>query len=377
MIDLSTLKIGDTVKFRNGSTSLVNGFSIDNNSVFPCEITFAGEGKVTCTMNGFYLYDKFSDNDIVEIIPKEKESNEPKVDLSTLRAGDTVKFRNGSSLKVKDISVRDYTCDFPYLVFFENEYAKEYTKDGFFLFPDNIDGRDIIEIIPKEELDVSSISKGDLVTTRDGCTYEVHSIEPDKDSWADYNITLAMYHGGLYTKAGHYQPDCDDPMDIVAVQKAEQKTIRNHVDLHKIEEGDVVYFDDGSESVVDHVTFDQNHVIINFYDFGTFEFNYDGRKFREDAEVGNIKHVLHGAPEKEQAKTIEQPDPVKHTSHYTSGGIECIEAIKASMKAEAYRGFLKGNVMKYIWRYESKGKPIEDLKKARMYLEWLIKENEK
>ena len=66
-------------------------------------------------------------------------------------------------------------------------------------------------------------------------------------------------------------------------------------------------------------------------------------------------------------------DPVNHPVHYCRGGIECIDAIRGSMSAEAYRGFLKGNVMKYVFRYEAKN-GIEDLRKAQWYLERLIGE---
>lgn len=69
-------------------------------------------------------------------------------------------------------------------------------------------------------------------------------------------------------------------------------------------------------------------------------------------------------------------DNVEHPSHYTSGGIECIDAIKASMSSEEYRGFLKSQIIKYVWRYRLKGKPTEDLKKARFYLDRLITESE-
>ncbi len=65
-------------------------------------------------------------------------------------------------------------------------------------------------------------------------------------------------------------------------------------------------------------------------------------------------------------------DAVNSPPHYKSGGIEAIEGIEASMEPEAYAGYLKGNVMKYLWRYEKKGKPVEDLKKARWYLDRLI-----
>lgn len=67
-------------------------------------------------------------------------------------------------------------------------------------------------------------------------------------------------------------------------------------------------------------------------------------------------------------------DAVNHPSHYTQGGIECIEAIKNSMSQEAFNGYLKGNAMKYLWRYTNKGKPIEDLKKAQWYINRLLSE---
>jgi hypothetical protein len=70
-------------------------------------------------------------------------------------------------------------------------------------------------------------------------------------------------------------------------------------------------------------------------------------------------------------------DPVNSPSHYNSGSIEAIEGIEASMAPLAYEGYLKGNIMKYLWRYEKKQKPIEDLKKARWYLDRLISAWEK
>lgn len=70
---------------------------------------------------------------------------------------------------------------------------------------------------------------------------------------------------------------------------------------------------------------------------------------------------------------MKEHDNVNRPSHYTQGGIECIDAIRASMSAHQFSGFLKGNVIKYLWRFEHKGKPAEDLKKAAWYLDRLIK----
>lgn len=69
--------------------------------------------------------------------------------------------------------------------------------------------------------------------------------------------------------------------------------------------------------------------------------------------------------------------PVDHPAHYNNGSIECIDGIKAALTKEEYIGFLKGNVLKYLWRCGSKGKLTEDLKKGRWYLERLIAEQEK
>lgn len=68
-------------------------------------------------------------------------------------------------------------------------------------------------------------------------------------------------------------------------------------------------------------------------------------------------------------------DVVNNPPHY-QGEVECIDAIKSSMTKEQYTGYLKGNIMKYLWRFERKN-GIEDLKKANVYLNWLQREYEK
>jgi hypothetical protein len=67
-------------------------------------------------------------------------------------------------------------------------------------------------------------------------------------------------------------------------------------------------------------------------------------------------------------------DKVNHPKHYCKGSIECIDAVKSSMTDEAFKGFLKGNVIKYMWRYEAKNQ-AEDLKKAKWYLNRLLAES--
>jgi len=65
-------------------------------------------------------------------------------------------------------------------------------------------------------------------------------------------------------------------------------------------------------------------------------------------------------------------DNVNRPEHYNNGGMECIDAIKGMLTHDEYIGYLRGNALKYNWRCRYKGKPIEDLRKARWYEERLI-----
>lgn len=65
-------------------------------------------------------------------------------------------------------------------------------------------------------------------------------------------------------------------------------------------------------------------------------------------------------------------DPVNNPAHYTSGGIECIDYLRAKLTPEEFRGFLRGNVLKYMSRAGMKGDVIEDYRKAAWYLSRLI-----
>jgi len=66
-------------------------------------------------------------------------------------------------------------------------------------------------------------------------------------------------------------------------------------------------------------------------------------------------------------------DMVNSPPHYNQTGIECIHAISAAT-GEGFKYYLQGNIMKYLWRFDYKDKPLEDLKKAQWYLDKLIEE---
>lgn len=65
----------------------------------------------------------------------------------------------------------------------------------------------------------------------------------------------------------------------------------------------------------------------------------------------------------------ENNDKVNNPAHYTAGGIETLDYIKA--KVSDYPSYAVGNILKYVSRYEHKN-GIEDLKKAQFYLNDLI-----
>jgi hypothetical protein len=77
--------------------------------------------------------------------------------------------------------------------------------------------------------------------------------------------------------------------------------------------------------------------------------------------------------------TPEDWDRVSKPKHYSSQNdkypdLECIDSTKASMSPEGFKGYLKGCVLKYMWRYEDKDDPKQDLEKAQEYLQRLLEE---
>ena len=68
----------------------------------------------------------------------------------------------------------------------------------------------------------------------------------------------------------------------------------------------------------------------------------------------------------------EQFDPVNKPPHYNMGEIECIDYIKQVLGVDGFIAYCHGNMIKYQHRYRYKNKPVEDMDKARWYLEKMI-----
>ena len=77
----------------------------------------------------------------------------------------------------------------------------------------------------------------------------------------------------------------------------------------------------------------------------------------------------------ETIEDAQEFNPVSKPSHYNQYGIEAIDAIRASLGPAGFQAYCKGNVIKYLWRYEYKN-GLEDLKKAQVYLNWMVESKE-
>ena len=79
-------------------------------------------------------------------------------------------------------------------------------------------------------------------------------------------------------------------------------------------------------------------------------------------------------PAIENESTEQNHDAVNHPSHYTAGGIECIEALKAATtRLTGIEAVCTANAIKYLWRWKDKN-GAEDIRKAIWYCERLLKE---
>lgn len=72
---------------------------------------------------------------------------------------------------------------------------------------------------------------------------------------------------------------------------------------------------------------------------------------------------------------VQKSDNVNHPSHYTFGDIEVIDYIRDKLAPAEFQGYCEGNVLKYVSRWRHKG-GVEDLKKAQIYLGWMIESAE-
>ena len=100
----------------------------------------------------------------------------------------------------------------------------------------------------------------------------------------------------------------------------------------------------------------------------------DDERMRELEKM--LENVTDDEPAIEKPATDAPKDAVNHPGHYTFGSIEVIDYIRDKLTPEEFQGYCEGNVLKYVSRWRHKG-GVEDLKKAKVYLQWMIESAEK
>jgi len=65
-------------------------------------------------------------------------------------------------------------------------------------------------------------------------------------------------------------------------------------------------------------------------------------------------------------------DPVEKPFHYNTGEVECIDYIKQVLGQDGFIAYCHGNMIKYQHRYKYKSNPVEDMHKAKWYLEKML-----
>lgn len=105
-------------------------------------------------------------------------------------------------------------------------------------------------------------------------------------------------------------------------------------------------------------------IVLNPTQLAAIKKSLEVPKQRRHPVTGKI--LMQGVPMKEDPITMEEPkaDPVNHPAHYKVGGIETIDFIEAKSL-----GYNLGNVVKYVTRSDHKDNRLQDLEKARWYLD--------
>ncbi|MBS6191289.1 MAG: DUF3310 domain-containing protein [Haemophilus parainfluenzae] len=125
---------------------------------------------------------------------------------------------------------------------------------------------------------------------------------------------------------------------------------------HKLQDGMwKVKYHDGTHTYTTESAF-KNHFVIP-----ELEVNFEDDSKRDGVEP--------------DVEVYFESDLIDNQIHYTVNGIQPIQIMKANMTKEEFRGFLEGNILKYPLRYKHKN-GLEDLKKAKTYLTWLIEDIE-
>ena len=72
------------------------------------------------------------------------------------------------------------------------------------------------------------------------------------------------------------------------------------------------------------------------------------------------------------ADATKEADMVDNPEHYTFGGIETVDYLRAKLTKEEFVGWCRGNALKYLSRAGHKDEELQEYRKAAKYIEWII-----
>lgn len=136
-----------------------------------------------------------------------------------------------------------------------------------------------------------------------------------------------------------------------------------------------VKYHDGTHTYTTESAFKNHFVIpeleVNFED----DSKCDGVAPEQEESMTYDEYLYMSGGVEPDVEVYFESDLIDNQIHYTVNGIQPIQIMKANMTKEEFRGFLEGNILKYPLRYKHKN-GLEDLKKAKTYLTWLIEDIE-
>lgn len=131
---------------------------------------------------------------------------------------------------------------------------------------------------------------------------------------------------------------------------------------------------DGTHTYTTESAF-KNHFVIPELEVNFEDSKCDGVEPEQEKSMTYDEYLYMSGGVEPDVEVYFESDLIDNQIHYTVNGIQPIQIMKANMTKEEFRGFLEGNILKYPLRYKHKN-GLEDLKKAKTYLTWLIEDIE-
>ncbi|CAD0310745.1 hypothetical protein [Enterococcus phage vB_EfaS_159] len=135
-----------------------------------------------------------------------------------------------------------------------------------------------------------------------------------------------------------------------------------------------VKYHDGTHTYTTESAF-KNHFVIPELEVNFEDSKCDGVEPEQEEVMTYDEYLYMSGGVEPDVEVYFESDLIDNQIHYTVNGIQPIQIMKANMTKEEFRGFLEGNILKYPLRYKHKN-GLEDLKKAKTYLTWLIEDIE-